>query len=179
MIDATKESRPLAEEERGKDNILLAKLTSILNQEEIYWKQKAGVTWLKEDDGNTSYFHSVTNGHRNRNFIPWVWHDNQRVGDIGRISDIFTSFYKDLYGSTKEHRFQINWSNLLGTKEQCDLTALDIPFTHEEIREVVFGMSVDKAPGPNGLPILFFQKFWEIIKLDIFKLCDDFYWGKR
>lgn len=93
----------------GKDNeYLRVEMVSILKQEEIYWKQRARVTWLKEGDENTNYFHSVANGCRNRNFIPWVWHDNHRVDDIGRIGDSFTSFYKDLYGSTQEHRFQIN-----------------------------------------------------------------------
>lgn len=38
-------------------------------------------------------------------------------------------------------------------------------------------MSPDKAPGPDGFRILFFQKCWDIVKLDIFKLCDDFYSG--
>lgn len=43
---------------------------------------------------------------------------------------------------------------------------------------VVFGMSADKAPDPDGFPILFFQKCWDIVKFDIFKLCEDFYSGR-
>lgn len=38
-------------------------------------------------------------------------------------------------------------------------------------------MSADKAHGPDGFPILFFQKCWDIVKFDIFKLCEDFYFG--
>lgn len=70
-----------------------------------------------------------------------------------------------------------NWTNLLCIKVQNGLTALDIQFSHDEIRAPVFGMSAEKAPRLNGILILFFQKFWEIIKFDLVKLCDDFYRG--
>jgi hypothetical protein len=34
----------------------------------------------------------------------------------------------------------------------------------EEIKEVVFGMKENLAPGPNGYGVVFFKKFWDIIK---------------
>ncbi|XP_039114040.1 uncharacterized protein LOC120249550 [Dioscorea cayenensis subsp. rotundata] len=61
---------------------------------------------------------------------------------------------------------------------QQDLSSLDNPFSQEEIRRAVFDLNADKAPGPDGFPIFFFQKYWEIVKDDIYKLCDDFYWGR-
>jgi hypothetical protein len=44
------------------------------------------------------------------------------------------------------------------------------PFTMEEIKLVVFGMSSDKAPGPDGFSMIFYQTYWDVIKEDIF-LC--------
>lgn len=114
LIDAIKESRPLKEEERGKDNALRVEMLSILKQEEIYWKQRAPVTWLNEGDENTSFFHAVANGRKNRNFIPAVLYANQRVEDNEKIGASFTSFYKDLFGSSQEHRFHLDWTSLLG-----------------------------------------------------------------
>lgn len=49
---------------------------------------------------------------------------------------------------------------------------------HDEIRRAVFDLGADKGQGPDGFPIFFYQKYWDIVKNDIFKLCDDFYWGK-
>jgi hypothetical protein len=37
-------------------------------------------------------------------------------------------------------------------------------FSMEEIKEVVFGMKENSAPGPNGYGVVFFKKFWDIIK---------------
>lgn len=129
LIDAIKESRPLSIEEREKDSSLQVEMYSILKQEEIYRRQRARFTWLKDGDENTSFFHSIANGRKNRNFIPWVWHDNQRVRDNERIGASFTCFYKDLFGSTQDHRFHLDWENLLGHKSHHDLTALDVPFS--------------------------------------------------
>lgn len=55
---------------------------------------------------------------------------------------------------------------------------MDGPFTHEDSRKAVFDMKADKAPGPEGLLIFFYQKYWDVVKNDIFKLCDDFYWER-
>ncbi|XP_039123318.1 uncharacterized protein LOC120259927 [Dioscorea cayenensis subsp. rotundata] len=150
LLDAAKESRELMEEEFRKDNELRSEMFIILKQEEVYWKQRARVTWLKEGDENISYLHFVANGRKNQNFIPWVWHEDQRVDDIGRMGDSFISYYKDLFGSAKEQHFQINWPNLLGPKAHNDLTMLDAPFTLDKIKVAVFGMKAEKDPRPDA-----------------------------
>ncbi|KAL5562410.1 hypothetical protein UlMin_032157 [Ulmus minor] len=35
------------------------------------------------------------------------------------------------------------------------------PFTEDEVKTAVFGMSPTKAPGFDGMPALFFQKYWQ------------------
>lgn len=54
---------------------------------------------------------------------------------------------------------------------------LERPFTLEKVKAAVFELGGDKAPGLDGFPIQFFKQFWDTIKLDIFKLCQDFYDG--
>jgi hypothetical protein len=39
-------------------------------------------------------------------------------------------------------------------------------FSMEEIREVVFDMKENSAPRPNGYGVIFFKKFWNILKGD-------------
>jgi hypothetical protein len=55
---------------------------------------------------------------------------------------------------------------------------LEAPFREEEIREVVFRCYAEGVPGPDGLSFLFYHKFWDVIKGDILKMFDDFYYGK-
>ena len=48
----------------------------------------------------------------------------------------------------------------------------------EEVKEAVFGMKLNKAPGPDGLPIEFYQKFWNLVSGDLMDLFEEFYVGK-
>lgn len=39
-------------------------------------------------------------------------------------------------------------------------------------------MPSDKAPRPDGFPILFYKIFWDVLKFDLFNMFNDFYNGK-
>jgi hypothetical protein len=41
---------------------------------------------------------------------------------------------------------------------------LELTFTADELDDVLASMKVDSAPGPDGLPVAFFQRFWGILK---------------
>lgn len=80
------------------------------------------------------------------------------VEDTRRIGETFASYYQNICGSSQNFCVKINWSNLLGSKTQHDLSSLDTLFSQEEIKRAVFDRKPDQAPGPDGLPILFFPK---------------------
>ena len=50
-------------------------------------------------------------------------------------------------------------------------------FTEKEIREAIFQMELNKAPGPDGFPAEFYQTFWEVIKPDLLALFNEFHQG--
>jgi hypothetical protein len=52
------------------------------------------------------------------------------------------------------------------------------PFVESEIKDAIFSCYAEGAPGPDGLPFLFYQKFWDLVKKDLVDLFDDFYKGK-
>ena len=37
-------------------------------------------------------------------------------------------------------------------------------FTREELKEAIFQMLCGKSPGIDGIPVEFYQEFWELIK---------------
>ena len=46
-------------------------------------------------------------------------------------------------------------------------------FTEAQVREAVFQMEHNKAPGPDGFPVEFYQVFWNLIKDDLMALFTD------
>ena len=59
----------------------------------------------------------------------------------------------------------------------CEWSARNIgsPFNEEEIKAAVYVLATKKAPGPDGFPIMFFRRFWDIVKGDILKLFTQFF----
>ena len=46
--------------------------------------------------------------------------------------------------------------------------------TEDEVREALFMMHPEKAPGPDGMTALFFQHSWHIIKKDLVDMVNNF-----
>ena len=40
-------------------------------------------------------------------------------------------------------------------------------YTLEEVKTALFQMHPSKSPGPNGMTLFFFQKYWHIVGYDV------------
>lgn len=45
----------------------------------------------------------------------------------------------------------------------------------DEVRNALFQMHPDKAPGPDGMTPAFFQKHWNVVGNDVFEVVIDFF----
>jgi hypothetical protein len=59
------------------------------------------------------------------------------------------------------------------TLEENDILIAN--FTEYEVRDAIFQMEHNKAPGPDGFPAEFYQVFWGVIKEDILALFHEFH----
>lgn len=93
---------------------------------------------------------------------------------------IALDFYKNLFAEEPDvgvHLATDFWEEEDKVRdEECAM--LDAPFSEEEIREAIFSCYPEGAPGPDGLPILFYQKFLHLVKGDVVAMFSDFYSGK-
>jgi hypothetical protein len=58
-----------------------------------------------------------------------------------------------------------------------DNMILNEPFSEEEIQAAINSMVKNKAPGPDGIPVEFYQACWPIIKNDVMNIFYDWKMG--
>jgi hypothetical protein len=172
-LDRIEEGRQLTEEEKTRRRIS-RDLEATLLQEEISWKQKSRIKWLKEGDKCTKFFHQVANAHRRNNSIESLVVNGSPSSDLALISDYIVNFYESLF--TESHSWR-PWLDNLGfdTLSATEAASLEDPFEEKEVWEVIKGIDRDKAPGLDGFSMAFFQECWDVIKGDLMAVFSEFH----
>lgn len=79
--------------------------TQYLQRECELWCQKVAVKWIKEDDANTTYFHSIVSQRHIINFIARIrYEDDEWIDDYKGIKNSTTNFFSSLF--TYDRRVQ-------------------------------------------------------------------------
>lgn len=106
-----------------------------------------------------------------------LWSDGSYVENDEKIAKEVISVYEKLCETTCENLSPIDLEDLgrglLSTEAQGD--RLIQPVTAEEIKEAVFSISEQKAPGPDGYGVGFFKDTWDIISDDVILAVSDFF----
>jgi mannosylglycoprotein endo-beta-mannosidase len=161
-IDEGGGDKLLSETQIRERQDLETKLEKLMEEEEIYWQQRGGEKWVLEGDSNTTFFHLVANGRRRKKSIISLQHEGVSITDLKKIQEMIYGFYKNLFGSQPERKVCLAeeaWAR------QHRLTPGDNeellkPFTLEEVKETVFEMKEEVAPGPDGFGVSFYKKHW-------------------
>jgi hypothetical protein len=134
-------------------------LMEIYKGKESFWRQRSRQNWILKGDTNIAYFHAIANGHHRKCSIPYLWNNDRLLEDNSDISMHTYSFYKELFTAAPHSGVVLAvdfWP--LGARVTNDENAeLTLPFLPEEVARAVRDMKANSAPGPNGLPVSFFQ----------------------
>ncbi|XP_074299580.1 uncharacterized protein LOC141630711 [Silene latifolia] len=122
-----------------------------------FLRQKAKLDWMRLGDDNTAFFHASIKSRRAKN----------RVFQV-----------KDMNGLNVRpiNRRIVQSGNCLNAGHCERLTS---PITGEEIREAMFSIPGNKAPGPDGYSSQFFKDNWDLVGGDIIAAVKNFFcYGK-
>ena len=154
-LDLKESLASLSNEERVRREGCKLELEKVAQLEEVSWRQKSRVLWVKEGDNNTKFFHKMANSHRRYNNMERVVVDGVVYEDDSVIRAKVVQFYESLYQELESWRPTVNGLDFeVISSEERDM--LERSFTSEEVLQVVKDLQGDKAPGPDGFTISFF-----------------------
>lgn len=85
-LDYLEEERPLVEKEKVRRAKVKIDLEDDALLQEVSWRQKSKVTWLKGDN-NTGFIHHLAKSHKRNNFITNLCIDDTITSDQKVIND--------------------------------------------------------------------------------------------
>ncbi|KAJ4898014.1 Reverse transcriptase domain-containing protein [Raphanus sativus] len=134
------------------DPDLILSLQGILSkayaEEEEYWRQRSRIQWLSCGDKNSSFFHSVTRGRRALNKFAVIEDETGNAFfEEKQITQTIASFYQDIFSSRSTGDLSVV-REVLTPKVTPEMNHLLIAVPSDlEIKQAVFSINVDKAPG--------------------------------
>ncbi|KAH1046714.1 hypothetical protein J1N35_037498 [Gossypium stocksii] len=165
---------------RNNLKAMRSKLGYLLDKEEKYWAQWSRVSWLKEGDRNTQFFHVRATNRKKKNTIIKLkdmngnWKENTTD-----ICLAITEYFQHLFKSNLNPNTMLNLDYI----ERCISGEInDKPlknFTDSKIMKAFNGMDPRKAPGIDSLTGNFFKENWDVVGKDIIKLCHDILRGDK
>jgi mannosylglycoprotein endo-beta-mannosidase len=180
-LDALADSSGLDEEGWAFRYHLEDQVVLLDSLEEEYWRQRSRIQWLLKGDACTAYFHAIANGRRRKCGIPRLVSEQGELSDQTAIMEHVYDYYRQLMGSAGEARaFTLAHDLWPSSKRVSDAENLELErsFTLEELDAVLHDMKVDSAPGPDGMPVAFFLRFWGTLRPLVFQILNDFALGR-
>ncbi|XP_062114495.1 uncharacterized protein LOC133825590 [Humulus lupulus] len=142
---------------RGKMNELYKRL-------EIHWQQKPRIDWLKNGNKCTKFFFLLATIRHRQNFIASIKSQNDEwLYTRDHIGQAFLKYFKEIYSSSNSYP-QLDISKFfLDVFSEVERASLSCIPTHDENRQTLFKMGSFKAPGPDGISVMFLKNYWEIM----------------
>eukprot|EP00253_Pinus_taeda_P021290 PITA_21290 len=165
------------EESISKEGAILGKLEERRKQEEILWRQKSRIKWLREGERNTKFFHQAMIKHRQRNKILSIKDKNgNKVVEQAEIEEVLMDHHKEILSqpqADRMHAIQEICSAIPRLVTEDQNNALMRAATLEEIEETVKAMKKGTAPRPDGFIVDFFQAGWHFLGKEILELVEE------
>lgn len=124
--------------------------------------------WQMEGDRGSKLFYKSFRGMASAKQIPaLVKDDGAVVTSWSDMATVTTEFFKKVLGPPRSADLSISSSDLildilsdkLSPEEKA---ALNAPISIEELGLAARGMKKGKCPGPDGIPVEFFQQMWQL-----------------
>jgi exonuclease III len=167
----------LTEALKTQETLLNNQIVERKAQEEVLWRQKSRITWLKEGEKNTKFFHrSMVQRRQSNRITHLISEQGTKIQQHADVEKELLTYYQSLLTEPPTDRSQAITSILKHipkevTKEQNE--TLMRPITQEEVDQSLKATPLGKAPGPDDFTSDFFHYCWDIIREDVWEIIED------
>lgn len=151
--------------ERANLKLLREKAMFFSEAERQFFCQKLKTNHLIGADRGSKYFHSlIKNKNRTHSINRVIDESGQSTTSLEQVSSAFVAYFSSLFGEDVDRihcNGDIVTNGICITHEQGD--ALVAPVSDSEIKQAIFDMGDNKAPGPDGFSVAFFKSSWDIV----------------
>ncbi|KAL0287140.1 UNVERIFIED_CONTAM: hypothetical protein Sradi_7131400 [Sesamum radiatum] len=142
-------------------------------------QQRAKMNWLKHGDQCTKMFFRKINARRAQQRVyQIITQSGERLTDVSQVTAEFVSFFQNLLGGSHGRRdLNIDFlrQGLKHTLTHDEGDSLIAPISAAEVKEAVFDIADESAPGPDGYTSLFFKAAWPTIGDDVCGAVKEFF----
>ena len=164
----------LSEVELGERAMLRSQIQNLLSLEEVSWRQKSRMLYIKEGDNNTKFFHKMANSRRRHNHISMLEVNGVIYKDESEMANQAVQFYKKLYKETEEWRPFVEGLEF-DQIEGLERDWLERRLEQQKVLQVVKEMEGDKALGLDGFSLAFYHHCWEVVERNVLAVFEEFY----
>ncbi|GKC69120.1 RNA-directed DNA polymerase, eukaryota, reverse transcriptase zinc-binding domain protein [Tanacetum coccineum] len=170
------DKEPNKKELRVEEALVLDEYVAALKDEEKFLYQKAKVKWLSEGDRNNAFFHKVLKSRSHRSKISTICDDMGNKFSGNDVASKFVKHFEGFLGCESPVKDLSPISALFKNKLSMEEASFMVRgVTDKEIKEAMFQIDGNKAPGPDGFTSHFFKKAWDIVGGDICSVIKEFF----
>ncbi len=149
---------------------LRTEVSKLLVKEERMWRQRSRTQWLKHGDRNTNFFHSRATHRQRRNAIVGLRDsDCEWRTDPDQVQTMLTSYFQDIFLTSNPSSIDTVFQCVPTMITESMNESLSRPYTAQEVETALRQMAPQTAPGPDGLPPVFYQSHWHLIGNDVIR----------
>ncbi|XP_011075695.1 uncharacterized protein LOC105160127 [Sesamum indicum] len=147
--------------------------------EQIMLQQRAKMQWMKGGDQcSRVFFRKIAQRRAARRILQINDENGSTHAEPEEVIHEFVSYYQNLLGGNRRQTlvditYLRPWARHIITNEET--SQLCLPFTPEDVKNAVFDISEDKAPGPDGYSSGFFKAAWPVVGTEVTRAILNFF----
>ncbi|KAL6329196.1 hypothetical protein AAG906_014805 [Vitis piasezkii] len=116
----------------------------------------------------------MANAHRRNNSLDRIKINGVWLSEEQEVREGIANAYQQMLSEDSGWKADIGRLQLDQISQQ-EAKNMEIPFSEAEVHSALIEMNIDKAPGPDGFTVAFWQSCWDFVKEEILEMFKEFH----